>query len=415
MNAPMNFNASPYAPPKPGAIYLAETTPFGRAGSWLELDARGGGIINLSSGERLPLAGGRQTPHMFASSPPNVSDVHTPEIIAGYLAAYTNKRFLLDRLVQMQPVDKSEFIYRKFDHATTYLVQDPRASELSSAPQTQFTSDTETAKTEDLRLATFIPWRAANQADFSYQQAASRNLSNKIALWREWFHLRSGGLYMTSTNWASSIIQALAADENWGPPGSEGANSNPVRDLKRATRLSPEMITFFAMNLDQFHWFLAHPTTLDYYASFNPGGNTKGMFTEALAVAGDAQRQEVLEFTVPMVGVILVHNVRATTDPAVAADLFWPNDIVLGFHHSGVIPPNYEVATALNFRLQAPTDGSSPGAMGFPDGVPTGNGWRVRMIPMPWIGSGGDLMVVDLSELQKFTANDVGAYISGIS
>lgn len=419
MNAPSLWTPqapTPYAPPKPGAIYLSEDSPLGRAGQWIELDARGGGIINLSTHATLPLAGGRQTPHMFASSPPGPSDVHTPVALANYLAAYTNKRFLLDRVVQEQPVDKSEFVYRSFDQATTYLVQDPRASELSTAPQTQFTSATLTAKTQDLRLATFIPWRAANQADFSYQQAAARNLWNKIMLWREYTAFASGSLYMTSGNWAASVVQALAADENWGPPGIEGANSDPIRDLLAATENSPEFITYFVMNLVQFHWFISHPKVIDYYGAFNPGGTTKGMFADAMAAAGDPARQEAFEFLVPMVGRILVHDARATTDPAVDQDRFWPNDIVLGFHLAANMPPNYEVATAINFRLSNPTDGQGPGAvMGAPEGVPTNNGWRVRMIPMPWIGSGGDLMVVDLSEIQKFTANNTGAYISGVS
>jgi hypothetical protein len=36
-------------------------------------------------------------------------------------------------------------------------------------------------------------------------------------------------------------------------------------------------------------------------------------------------------------------------------------------------------------------------------------------VPVPLIGSGGDLMIIDISEKTVFTANDVGAYISGIS
>ena len=51
----------------------------------------------------------------------------------------------------------------------------------------------------------------------------------------------------------------------------------------------------------------------------------------------------------------------------------------------------------------------------MPEGVPTNNGWTVRLVPVPLRGAGGDIMIVDLSERLVMTANDVGAYISGVS
>ena len=128
------------------------------------------------------------------------------------------------------------------------------------------------------------------------------------------------------------------------------------------------------------------------------------------------EMQSPVEFTIPMVGKGLIHNARATTDPATAASLFWPDDIVLGFAQAPTFPPNGDVCTAVTFRLKNPTNGA-PGSPppGAPEGVPTNNGWRVRMVPLPLIGSGGDLMIIDISESTVFTANDVGAYISGIS
>jgi hypothetical protein len=418
VNAPLWIPNQPAAAaPKPGAICLSEDSPLGRAGQWIEFDRSGGGIINLSTGALLPLAGGRSTsPMHFAGAPPAPTDVHTPIAIAGYLAGYRNKKFLLDTLVQSQPVDFTQFVYRSFNAATTYLVQDARASELSSPPQVQFTSATTTDKTQDLRMATFIPYRAEQQADFPFIQAASRNLWNKIMLWREYTAFASGSLYMTSGNWASAIRTALGGTQNWGPPGSEGSDSNPPRDLRAARAASLESITYFAMNLIQFDWFTQHPATIDHYKAFNPAGNTAGMLRDAFAAANDPQRQLPFEFDVPMIGKIVVHDVRATTDSATAPDRFWPNDIVLGFHLADNMPPNFEVCTAVNFRLKNPTNGSAPPAIpGAPDGVPTNNGWRVRMVPVPLIGSGGDLMIVDLSEKQVMTANNVGAYISGVS
>jgi len=422
--SPPNHLVNLNAPPKPGAICLSEPivaangVAMARAGDWIEFDQGGAGIMNLSTGTFLPMAGGRPAagPMMFAGSPHAPTDVHTALPIAGYLAQYKNKRFLLDQLVQTQPVDFTQFVARKFNAASTYLVQDARASELSAAPTTQFTSSTNTYKTEDLRMGTFIPYRAEQQADFPYLTAAARNLWTKIMLWREYTAFSSGSLYMTNTNWASAVRQALGATYNWGPQGSEGADSDPIRDLKTARAASLEDITFFAMNLVQFDWFTTHPKTVDHYKAFNPQGNTAGMLRDAYAAASDPQRQNPYEFDVPMVGKILVHDVRATTDPATAPTRFWSNDIVLGFHHASSMPPNAEVCTAVNFRLKNPTDGSA-GSLpaGAPEGVPTNNGWRVRMIPVPLIGSGGQMMIVDLSEYQVFTANDVGAFISGVS
>lgn len=419
MNAPLHLVKPNGQAPKPGAIMLSETSPLGRAGDWIELDARGGGIVNLSNGALLPMAGGRAPAGgqmMFAGSPQSPTDVHTPIAIAGYLASYRNKKFLLDTLVQEQPVDYTQFIGRSFSAASTYLVQDARASELSSAPQTTFTSSTFTDKTEDLRMATFIPYRAEQQADFPFVQASARNLWTKIMLWREYAAFSAGSLYMTNTNWAAAVRQALGASYNWGPQGSEGADSDPIRDLKTARAASLEPISFYVMNLVQFDWFTSHPKTVDHYKAFNAMGNTAGMLKDAYAAANDPMRQNPFEFDVPMVGKILVHDVRATTDPATAPTRFWSNDIVLGFHHSTSMPPNFEVATAINFRLKNPTDGSAGAVpVGAPEGVPTNNGWRVRMIPVPLIGAGGQMMIVDLSEKQRFTGNDAGCYISGVS
>lgn len=418
VNAPQNFVPSGQAP-KPGAILLSsDVGNFARAGDWIEFDARGAGLINLSRGGALPMAGGRAPagPMMFAGSPLSPADVHTPIAIAGYLASYRNFPFLLDRVVQEQPVDYTQFVYRNMSGNNTYLVQDARASELSSAAQTTFTTSTLTKKTEDLRLATFIPYRPEQQADFPFVQAAARNLLEKIMLWREYTAFASGSLYMTSGNWDSSVRLALGATYNWGPPGSEGADSDPIRDLKAARRASKKRIDVFVMSLEQLDWFVAHPKVIDYYKAFNPGGNTQGMLKDTYAQANDPQSQMPFEFTVPGVGRILVHNVFATTSTSTAAARFWPSDIVLGFCHSATMPPNNDACTAVNFRLKNPTDGSAPSLpVGAPEGVPTNNGWRVRMIPVPLIGSGGQMMIVDLSELQIFTANDVGAYISGVS
>lgn len=420
MNAPLNLLVKPNgAAPKPGAILLSENSPLGRAGEWIELDARGGGILNLSSGSLLPMAGARPSAGgqmMFAGTPPAPTDVHTPIAIAGYLAGYRNKKFLLDTLVQEQPVDFTQFIYRTFSSASTYLVQDARASELSSAPTTTFSSTTTTSKTADLRMATFIPYRAENQADFPFVQAAARNLWTKLMLWREYTAFAAGSLYMTNTNWASAVRQALGSTYNWGPQGSEGADSDPIRDLKTARAASLEPITYFVMNLVQFDWFTSHPKTIDHFKAFNPQGNTAGMLRDAYSAADDPQRQNPYEFVVPMVGKVLIHDVRATTDPSTAPTRFWSNDIVLGFTHAANMPPNFEVCTAVNFRLKNPTDGTSGAPpVGAPEGVPTNNGWRVRMVPVPLIGAGGQMMIVDLSELQVMTANNVGAFISGVS
>jgi hypothetical protein len=91
VNAPLNHLVRPNgAAPKPGAIMLSETSPIGRAGDWIEFDMRGGGIVNLSNGALLPMAGGRAAgggQMMFAGTPPSPTDVHTPIAIAGYLAS----------------------------------------------------------------------------------------------------------------------------------------------------------------------------------------------------------------------------------------------------------------------------------------------------------------------------------------
>jgi hypothetical protein len=411
---------APSTPPRPGAIYLAEGLgAFARPGQWIEVDHAGGGIINLDSGARLPLNAPRASgASMMFGSPPAPSDVHVTLPIANFLSGYRQPgQYLLDTVVQMQPVDRSTFSYRKMSAANTYLVSDVRGSALSPPPQIQLTTSISEAKTEDLRVGVFMPYRTVDQADFNFTQASALVAWNAIQLWREYAAFKTSGLLTTSSFWHSSVRVALGATQNWGPPGSEGADSDPIRDLKAARRRK-KAIKYFVMCLEQADWFMAHPKVIDHFKAFAPGGTTYGMITAILRSQKDGgeQAQSPLEFAVPGIGMVLVHNGWATTDPSVDPAPFWPIDVVIGVSHSDTMPPNADVCTAVTFRLQNPTDGGTgtppPGAA---EGVPTNNGWRVRTIPLPLIGSGGELLVIDLSERTLPTANDVGAFISGIS
>ena len=414
---------APSTPPRPGAIYIAEgLANFARAGQWIEIDQQGGGIINLDTGARLPLNAARPSGQslMFGNNtPPAASDVHVALPIANFLSAYRQPgQYLLDTLVQQQPVDFTQFKYRKMSGANTYLVNDVRASELSSAPQIQLTTSVVDGSTQDLRVGTFIPFRTEQQADFNFLQASSLVAWNAIMLWREYQAFKTSGLLTTSGNWASAVRIALTGTQNWGPPGSEGADSDPIRDLKAARRRK-KAIKYFVMSLEQSDWFLAHPKVVDHFKAYGAGGTTYGIIQAMIRGQKDGgdNMQNPLEFIVPGIGTVLVHNGWATTDPSVEPTAFWPIDVVIGVSHSETVPPNADVCTALTFRLKNPVDGGGaatppPGAA---EGVPTNNGWRVRMIPLPQIGSGGQLMIIDISERTLFTANDVGAFISGIS
>ncbi len=90
MNAPLGL--IPGRAPKPGAIYLSESSALGRAGEWIQLDEQGGGIINLSSGATLPMGMQRGGSPMQFGSPLAPTDVHTPVAIAGYLSPSTPAR-----------------------------------------------------------------------------------------------------------------------------------------------------------------------------------------------------------------------------------------------------------------------------------------------------------------------------------
>ena len=426
MSTASNLIPNSTGKPHPDAIFCAEGIgSFARPGDWLRLDPAGGGIVNLSRGNSisagLPGGGGTQRNGLmqFAGAPPSATDVHVSLPIAGWLAGYKQPgQFLLDTLVQEQPVDFTQFKYRNMSGANTFLLHDVRASELSSPQQVQMSSSVVESKTEDLRVAVLLPYRADQQADFNFQIASARVAWNAIMLWREYQAFAASKLFTTNTNWATTVRTALASDQNWGPPGSEGADSDPPRDLRAARLASQAPITHWAMSLKQFDWFTQHPKTIDHYKSFGRDGVTAGMIRDIVreqAMSGP-NAQSPVEFDIPMIGKGLIHNARATTSPSTAASLFWPDDIVLGFAQSPTMPPNGDVCSAVTFRLKNPTNGTAGAPpVGAPEGVPTNNGWRVRMVPVPLIGSGGELMILDLSEKTVFTANDVGAFISGVS
>lgn len=422
MNAPLLG----YAPPKEGALYIVNNPAFGaagqalgRTGQYLSLDFANGHAVNLATGQALPMAGGRSGASMqFAGggTPLRPSDVHYPEMLAGWLGGYRNGAMLLDQLVQTQLVQKSDFLHRDHAASDTYLLRDPRASQLSTPAQVQPTTSTTTRATAPLRIATFVPWLSEQESDYPLFEASARVAQNVIDLWREYAAYGPGGLFMTSGNWASTARLALGSTYNWGPPGSEGADSDPIRDLQTAIRTSfGNGMAYFVFSLANYQWFLSHPKVVDWYASKGRGGVTAGMIASIVANELSTQNKGPTVFDIPMIGRGIVHQARATTSSSVAADYFFSNDIVLGFVQAENMPPNAEICTAVTFQHANPSNGSPSNIAGMAASMPTNNGTLVRLVDMPVIGSGGRLLIIDRSELTCFTASNAGAFISGVS
>ncbi len=409
-----------YAPPRPGAIQcVAPMGAFARPGDYILFDEREGVVLNLTRGDRLPLGGDRRSMH-FAGSPPGVSDVHVPLPLQGWLSEYSQAMYLLDRLVQTQPVTRELFKYRQGAASNAQLIVDLDASSMSSAKQVQHDTSVVEASTADMRVGAFIPYRTASQADYPYEQAVARVCWRALSLWREYKAFKTSGLLTSTANWHSSVRVARNSTQNWGPPGSEGVDSDPIADLlamRRASMKKGKPISVYAMSLDQSDWFLQHPKVIDWFTRFNAQGVTAGIVRAMMAEQSNSKDYQVpLEFSVPNVGRVLVHAVSGTTDPDTDADLFWPIDIVLGFAHSDSVPPNNDVCSAVTFRLDAPAEGANmtppPGSA---EGITATNGFRVRRYPLPGLGSGGDALVIDLAEKTVFTNNDVGSILSGVS
>lgn len=404
--------------PKEGAIRCSNPIPgLANAGEWIWFDPSGAGVDNVTTGARLPMAMNRpQGSPMQFGSPPSPQDVHTPTVISNWLGDIKNNDFLLDTVVQQQLVDNSVFLWRNMSANNTDLLHDVRASMSSAIPQVQVASDTTEGRTEDLRVGAFIPYRTEAEADFNFFLASAATAANAIALWREYQAFASGGLFMTSSNWNASVRIALGPTENWGPSGG-GAASNPIAVLKAARIASGRRdITYFVMNLKQAFWFLEHAAVIDYYKSYNALGIAAGMQKLiAQEQAGTSMTTTPSRLEVPGIGVILIHNAFATTDPAVAATPFWPDDIVIGFSHARTMPPNGDICTACTFVHKNPSNGT----VGLPAGVGAGmaanNGYRTRIVDMPLQGHGGRLIIIDRSEKTIFTANTSGIYISGVS
>lgn len=405
--------------PKEGAIYLSEQIPgFASAGQWIWFDPSGAGVMNLTTGQALPMAMHRQpgSPFAFSGAPPSPVDVHTPVVISNWLGGWQNFDFLLDVLVQQQPVDYTQFEWRDMSQNNKYLLHDVRASSNSSVPQVQLTSSVSQGKTEDLRVGAFVPYRTESEADFPFFLQSAAVAADAIALWREYQAFGPSGLFMTAGNWANAVKIALGGTENWGPNGG-GAASNPIANLKAARRASGKRdIKFFVMNLQQFDWFIEHPLVIDHYKAFNEGGLTAGMVRQIVREQqGTADATTPSEVLVPGVGRILIHNGYATTDPAVEATPFWSNDIVLGFAQAKTMPPNDDMATAVTFVHKNPSNGTVGLPAGVGAGMASNNGYRTRLVDMPLQGHGGRLIIIDRSEKTLFTANNIGAYISGVS
>lgn len=440
MNAPQNFLASGSArsgaitPPagfRPEDALLLAGAVTGRNGAIfaqpsdpLYFDLARGVMINARSGEHtqvreLPMAGGRAgAGYQFTGgAPPSPQDVHYPTVLQGWLQRYQNAEYLLDRVVQQQSVDRSDFLHRDHSSTDTFLYRDTKASLLSAAAQVQPTTALSTRHTSPRRIAGPVPFLSEQEADYPLYEATARVCMNSMQLSREVDAFSTGGLFMTSTNWASAVRLALGATYNWGPPGSEGADSNPIRDLQNAWAASLGSISLWVMGYAQMTWFFQHPAVVDWFTRHNAQGVMRGIEAAINRNREAIYEEDALTFTVPQIGgTFLVHQARVTTDPATAPDFFWPSDIVLGFRLSPSMPPNNDVATAVTFVHRTPSAGSPAQIPGSSAATPMmSGGTMVRVIDLPLLGSGARLIVLDRNELTCFTSNNVGAYITGIS
>lgn len=438
MNAPQNFlpNGSARtgaAPPgfrSEDALLLAAPVAgrngavFARATDPIYFDLARGVMINARTGEttqarELSMAGGRSgAGFQFAGgAPPTPQDVHYPEVLQGWLQRYVNAEYLLDRLVQQQSVNRSDFLHRDHSSTDTYLLRDARASLLSATPQVQPTTALTTRHTSPLRMGGPVPFLAEQEADYPLYEATARVATNAMQLWREYAAFGTGGLFMTTANWAASVHLSLGATFNWGPPGSHGVDSDPIRDLQEAWGNSLGSISLWVMSYDVMTWFFAHPSVVDWFTRHNAQGVMQGIVAAINNNPTAEYEQDALTFRIPQIGgLFLVHQARVTTDPAVAPDFFFSNDIVLGFRHSPSMPPNNDVSTAVTFVHTTPSAGSPARIPGASAATPMmSGGTLVRVVDLPLLGSGARLIILDRNELTAFTSNNVGAIISGVS
>lgn len=395
---------------------LTVDSPLGRAGDML--DFAGGELINLSRhlGRALPLGGGRSGASMhFAGGgfPLAPADAHVPLVIPNWLAGYRNGAYMLDTFVQEQMTNRSDFIHRDQSSTNTYLYRDVSASRLSAAAEVQADTSTTTEHTQPLRVSTFIEYLAEQEADYPIEIANSRTAMNAVYLYREYNAFGTGGLFMTTTNWAPSSRVALGGTDNWGPPGLQGATSDPIRDMQTLQRVTfGGAIKMWGMNLHDAQSFFAHPKVVDWYASKGYAGVTQGIIRSITSNPEATQDDSPMIFDVPMLGQVMVHQARVTLSAAVAPDYFWPNGTVLAFVHAKNMPPNYEVCTAVTWKHTNPTAGPQTNIPGMAN-MPTNTGTTVRVIDMPGIGAGGKLIIFDRSEITRFTANNAGGIITG--
>lgn len=314
-------------------------------------------------------------------------DVNDPTELADYLAGFEPFGMRADEASPIVPVANTTFKYRNFDLDDAFEPVKVKGSEGGAVPEVDPRSTLNEASTVERYIGSFIPTQTQNTATaYDPQMAAGARCMQAVSLDRE---VDVFTLLGTAANWAAAQTTP-ATGTGW----DDLVDGDPILDLQTMVEKSDQIVNAVWMNQRIANRFLRHPLVRDHMRQFFGDQAVVGIAT---AVQRAGQAGQSADFIIP--GLPPIKVVASKVKSAGVIDYIMPDVAVGVTTPQGVPSDGQSIATTWSFRRS--------GASGV--------GVNVREFFLENRGpEGGTMIVVNVSDLPIFTANNAGGIITGV-
>ncbi len=318
------------------------------------------------------------------------SDVHDPTELAEYLAGYRAVGMRADEASPILPVRNDEDKYRNFSLANTFQRVNVKGSTQGAVPEVDPKTELDSYKVQERYIGSFVPMQTqAQTGPTSYRpvMAASSRCMKALELDRE---IDVFTLLGTVANWNAN--QSTVAANAW----TDVVNGTPITDVQNLVEVSDQQVNAIWMNQRIAYRFLRHPQVIDQMRQFFGDTAQTGI---AQAVLNAASLGQQSDFMIPGLPPFKVVGSKVLNDTTGVLDFIMP-DVAVGVTvPPGVPDDGEEIATTYTFRRRGDS----------------GTGINVRQFNVEGRGPlGGTMVVVQVADIPKFTANNAGGIISAI-
>lgn len=318
----------------------------------------------------------------FSLSP---ADVHIAEELDTYLAGYSPQGFRADEACPIFLVDKATDTFRTFGTNNAFRLAEVVTSRQGAIQEVDPDTVLDTYLVEERALGSFVPTATQAQSTFDVMASATRRIHWALSLDREVRIFGTGGLLSTPGNWNPNNV--IAVGTAWDDP-----TALPIADIQAGMRASAQMVSRIWMSEPGSHAFMSNPSVREHMRQHLGDGATA---SDARSSTGAGA---VLDYVIPGLPPIGVVPQKVLNEATGDLDYIMGNQCILT-GDPGTPTDGQSIQTCLTFREKKQS----------------GNGMLTRQFEVDGRGlEGGEMVVSGYAEDVKFTANNVGALLTGV-